>query len=78
MTEARKWWAMPSAMNAPLGALSADRSGAGAALIIGIALVSALLALAFLPRRARPAAGPAESAAPGAGETGVQRAGLGL
>ncbi len=43
----------------------------------GIALVSAILALAFLPRRARPAAGPAESAVPGTGETGLQRAELG-
>ena len=148
--------AVPSAMNAALGALSADRSGAGSALITamrqvgatigvavlgtvlsnvyqarltpvalpapvagavkssvaagvvvahklhsaalletvrtafvhgmdtmlwacgGIALASALLALAFLPRRARSAAGPAESAAPGTSETGPQRAELGL
>ena len=148
--------AMPSAMNAALGALSADRSGAGSALITmmrqvgatigvavlgtilsnayqarlasaalpapvaaaarssvtagvavahrlgsaslldavrvafvhgmnimlwvcgGIALASALLALAFLPRRSRPAAGLAESVAPGTGETGAQRAELGL
>jgi MFS transporter, DHA2 family, multidrug resistance protein len=148
--------AMPSAMNAALGALSADRSGAGSALITamrqagatigvavlgtilnnvylarlapaalpapvagavkssvaagvvvahklrsaslletvqaafvhgmdtmlwvcgGIALASALLGLAFLPRRARSAAGPAESASPRTGETGPQRAELGL
>jgi MFS transporter, DHA2 family, multidrug resistance protein len=148
--------AMPSAMNAALGALSADRSGAGSALITmmrqvgatigvavlgtilsnvyqarlasaalpapvagavkssvaagvvvahklgsasllesvrtafvhgmdimlwtcgGIALASALLALAFLPRRTRAAAGPAESAVPGTGETGPQRAELRL
>ncbi len=43
-----------------------------------IAVAASMLALAFLPRRARPAAGPAESAAPGTGETGVQRAELGL
>jgi hypothetical protein len=44
----------------------------------GIALASALLALAFLPRRTRLAAGPAESVTPGTGETGPQRAELGL
>ena len=148
--------AMPSAMNAALGALSAERSGAGSALITamrqvgatigvavlgtilsnvyrarlasaglpapvagaakssvaagvvvahklrsasllglvrsafvhgmdimlwtcgGIALVSALLALAFLPRRARRGIGPAESVPAGTGETGSQRAELGL
>jgi MFS family permease len=148
--------AVPSAMNAALGALSAERSGAGSALIMamrqvgatigvavlgtilsnvyqarltsaalpapvagavkssvaagvvvahklrsaslletvrtafvhgmdimlwtcgGIALVSALLALAFLPRLARSSAGPAESAEPGTSETGSQRAELGL
>ena len=43
----------------------------------GIALASALLALAFLPRRTRPAA-DAESPVPGATETGAQRAELGL
>jgi MFS transporter, DHA2 family, multidrug resistance protein len=43
----------------------------------GIALASALLALAFLPRRTRTAAG-AESPVPGATETGAQRAELGL
>ena len=147
--------AMPSAMNAALGALSADRSGAGSALITamrqvgatigvavlgtvlnnvyqarlapaalpapvadvakssvtagvavahelgsaelltavrtafvhgldimlwtcaGIALASALLALAFLPRRTRPAAAQAESVPAGTGETGPQRAELG-
>jgi hypothetical protein len=43
----------------------------------GIALASALLGLAFLPRRTRTAAG-AESPVPGATETGAQRAELGL
>jgi MFS transporter, DHA2 family, multidrug resistance protein len=147
--------AMPSAMNAALGALSAERSGAGSALITamrqvgatigvavlgtilnnvyqarlapaalpaavaevakssvtagvavahqlgsaelltevrtafvqgldimlwacgGIALASALLALAFLPRRTRPVAAAAEPVPAGAGETGPQRAELG-
>ena len=148
--------AMPSAMNAALGALSADRSGAGSALITamrqvgatigvavlgtvlnnvyqarlapaalpapvadvakssvtagvavahelgsaelltavrtafvhgldimlwtcgGIALASALLALAFLPRRTRAAAAQAESVPAGTGATGPQRAELGV
>ena len=148
--------AMPSAMNAALGALSADRSGAGSALITamrqvgatigvavlgtvlnnvyqarlapaalpapvadvakssatagvavahelgsaelltavrtafvhgldimlwtcaGIALASALLALVFLPRRTRATAAHAESVPAGTGETGPQRAELGV
>ncbi len=43
----------------------------------GIALASALLALAFLPRRTRPRAAHTESVPAGAGETGPQRAELG-
>ena len=148
--------AMPAAMNAALGALSADRSGAGSALITamrqvgatigvavlgtvlsnayqarlasaalpapladaakssiaagvavahkvrsesllesvriafvhgldimlwtcgGIALASALLALVFLPRRARQSTGQPESVPAGTGQTGPQRAELGI
>ncbi len=43
----------------------------------GIALVSAVLALAFLPRRTRRGTGPEESVLAGTGETSPQRAGLG-
>ncbi len=43
----------------------------------GIALASALLALAFLPRRTRPRAAHTESVPAGTGETGPQRAELG-
>jgi hypothetical protein len=44
----------------------------------GIALASALPALVFLPRRARQSTGQPESVPAGTGETGPQRAELGI